>query len=1008
MDQLDAIFCENDIIIFIISLEQIKNIMAIYRLSLKSISRSNGRSAIAAACYRSGDTLDCKVTGDKFNYSKKRGIYHSEILIPEGADKKFLDRKTLWDSVEDAEVYKVTKKHRGYERGDYIPNAELAKELQLALPTTLDKELSVKLVKDFCEEHFTSRGLACDIAFHDMDSHNPHCHIMSTTRMIDGDSLGEKNRELVSRDFLIDLRLDWENVVNKEFLRQGIDERITAASYRDRGIDITGVSAKFNDYDRDYVLEIREKNTQNILNDIDACIGALTDKKAVVSMSEIDSFLKRNVTEDRIVEVKNKLMLCENIVPLKNNVFTSFSYFRSEINLLENINNLNNNVDNLNKAVDWEYASTVAKNNTLREEQKAAFIYALSNDSNIKNIRGFAGAGKSWTIAAIVDVYKQSGMDVKGAALSGVVAEALAKDCGINDSSTVASLLLRYEKGMLDINEKTVLIIDEASMIGTVDYEKITRIIAEKGAKLINVGDEAQLKAINAGGANRTIIENSSCISLEEVARQKDALDAAATVQLSTGKQRAALEHYKSKNSIFEHKDEKGLISDVVGTYLTQTMNKDAKTGKAETAIVMAYQKSTVDKVNKIIQEKMLENGKLNATESFVKDGEVFYTGDRFIFLENSKDVGVMNGTIGSIHAIKDNSVIVELDDDAKTLISFDKNKYDKFSLAYASTIHKMQGATLTNAQLIMDNQADSSLALVGCSRHKQDFKLHYQKQAEDNPSGIKDFDHLVKVTEKTSKKDLVSDKNKLILEAYKKLNPAIVEKLSKELDLAKTIEYTKKQEAILSAEKKKLKEETDWENKKEAILSAAMRILGADSGYKNNIENIIEKDTILIAEKKIIKDNKVYENNIKNIIEKDTILSAEKKKLKDNAILINKVIMLDQKAKQAYIEYREYMRNPEKFDHLTNSQKWTRSVSGDISDDRYKERNILLKSFNANKSGFSKEVLASDKYKQIEKMNQLQVEYEKSMRAIYRKDFEQEIQSEKGYERYEKKGICD
>lgn len=164
--------------------------MAIYHLSVKIIGRSSGRSSVAAACYRSGDTITNQWDGITHDYSKKNWIEHTEILLPPNAPSTFKDRATLWNSVELAEK---------------SGNAQLAREIEIALPHELTLEQQTALTRAYIEQNFTSKGMCADFAIHNppiTDSHgipidsqgnrtqdknkmifrNPHTHIMLTMR----------------------------------------------------------------------------------------------------------------------------------------------------------------------------------------------------------------------------------------------------------------------------------------------------------------------------------------------------------------------------------------------------------------------------------------------------------------------------------------------------------------------------------------------------------------------------------------------------------------------------------------------------------------------------------------------------------------------------------------------------------------------------------------------------------------------------------------------------------
>ena len=134
------------------------------------MSRGKGKSAVAAAAYRSGEKLTNEWDGMTHDYTRKGGVVHTEIMLPPHAPPSFSDRSTLWNSVE------------LYEKAG---NAQLAREIDAALPIELSREEQIRLVREYCSSQFVSRGMCVDFAIHDTDSGNPHCHIMLTMRPLD-------------------------------------------------------------------------------------------------------------------------------------------------------------------------------------------------------------------------------------------------------------------------------------------------------------------------------------------------------------------------------------------------------------------------------------------------------------------------------------------------------------------------------------------------------------------------------------------------------------------------------------------------------------------------------------------------------------------------------------------------------------------------------------------------------------------------------------------------------
>lgn len=134
--------------------------------------RSKGKSAVAGAAYQSGDKLFSEYDQKYKNYTRKQGIVYTEIMLPANAPPEYADRETLWNSAEEIEKQW---------------NSQLARRFVLTFPREIPGEHYPQMVRDYCMEHFVSKGMCCDFAIHDPSppGHNPHCHVMLTMRAMD-------------------------------------------------------------------------------------------------------------------------------------------------------------------------------------------------------------------------------------------------------------------------------------------------------------------------------------------------------------------------------------------------------------------------------------------------------------------------------------------------------------------------------------------------------------------------------------------------------------------------------------------------------------------------------------------------------------------------------------------------------------------------------------------------------------------------------------------------------
>ncbi|MBP0618250.1 MobQ family relaxase, partial [Jiella mangrovi] len=198
--------------------------MASYHFAMQIIGRSAGRSAIAAAAYRSGQKLIDERTQTTHDYSHRRGVVHQEIMAPEGSAAWLKDRQRLWSHVEELEKRK---------------DAQLAREINIALPSELEADDRLALLRDFVQSQFVARGMVADIAIHEPvedrfdDPRNHHAHIMLTLRGATPSGLYKvKTREWNSDSMLSEWREAWANHQNRWLEYRGWDARVDHRSLK--------------------------------------------------------------------------------------------------------------------------------------------------------------------------------------------------------------------------------------------------------------------------------------------------------------------------------------------------------------------------------------------------------------------------------------------------------------------------------------------------------------------------------------------------------------------------------------------------------------------------------------------------------------------------------------------------------------------------------------------------------------------------------------------------------
>lgn len=195
--------------------------MAIYHLSVQTISRGQGKSCVAAAAYRAGEKLRDEKQDIYHNYTKRQGL-ESEIIAPSNVPSWVNNRERLWNEVDRAETR---------------CNSRTAREINMALPMELSREQQKDLIREYVKESFVAKGMVADVYFHFNDENNPHCHVMLTTREINQEGFTKKNRDWDKKERVEEWREQWASHANRALEKAGCRERVDNRSYKDQGID---------------------------------------------------------------------------------------------------------------------------------------------------------------------------------------------------------------------------------------------------------------------------------------------------------------------------------------------------------------------------------------------------------------------------------------------------------------------------------------------------------------------------------------------------------------------------------------------------------------------------------------------------------------------------------------------------------------------------------------------------------------------------------------------------
>jgi Ti-type conjugative transfer relaxase TraA len=742
--------------------------MALYHLSMKPISRASGRSSVASAAYRAAERLENERDGLVHDFSRRSGVEHTEIVLPAGADAAWAkERSALWNAAEASEKRK---------------DARVAREIEVSLPHELSGEQRLALTREFAQGLADRYGVAVDFAIHSphgkTDIRNHHAHIMMTTRKAGADGLGEKsdleleNKKLqalglpTSHEQLRDIRIGWEQRTNEHLARAGLDIRVDHRSHQERGLEIEptqhmGVHATQMERRGKDVSRVRldeeaaQRNAALIRDKPDQVLTLITAEKSVFDRHDVARVLHRYIDGAEAFQAAfAKVMASPALVELQaeqrdeqGRVVEQARHSTREMVSIER--DMANSADRMVVArgfgvAGWHVNAAIgAQQRTgiqLADEQLAAVAH-VAGPERIAAVVGLAGAGKSTMLAAARQAWEAQGYHVHGAALAGKAAEGLEESSGIA-SRTLASWERGWERGFDQLGPRDVFVIDEAGMVGS---KQLSRFITEAdraGAKIVLVGDPEQLQPIGAGAAFRSVAERVGFVELEGVRRQHEDWQRAASVDFGRYRTAEGLAAYAERGAI--RLDDTG--EQVRGAIVRDVM-ADMAARPDGSRLVLAHRRADVQELNEAIRAARQERTGPRRSAGPAGQGELageiayqttegercFAPGDRLLFRENNRDLGVKNGMLGTVEQAEEGRLGVRLDSargpGQGRAVSVSMADYAAVDHGYATTIHKAQGATVDRAYVLASGTMDRHLTYVAMTRHRDEVQLYASRE---------------------------------------------------------------------------------------------------------------------------------------------------------------------------------------------------------------------------------------------------------------------------------------
>jgi len=754
--------------------------VAIYSLHVKTVSRSSGRSVVAAAAYRAAENIGDDRLGVVWDFTRKRGVLHSEIMAPADSPEWVQDRAELWNAAERAED-KSTRRS----------SATTGRDIIVALPHELTDEQRLDAVRQFAASLVDRYRVAVDFAIHAPDRHsdtrNYHAHLLMTTRRIDANGFGIKTRELDDfktgpREIEI-IRANWERIGNRALQEAGMDIRMDCRSYADQGIDreatvhlgpvasgmersgeatdlgdrnraarsrnaererIDGdratVSAEIVDLaaERERRLEERELRAAIRTHSPPKILEVLTERRSTFSRHDLNRALAKVIIDPKErAALNDQILALPEVVGLKETEDAKVSRYTTRTVLADEARVVTD-ADTLAGRTGYGLSAAqsdrvLAQHSRLKEEQRAAFRHG-TGPSGLAVIAGESATGKSTVLAAIRDGYEGAGYRVLGTAWTHAVVNDMRRD-GYRQATTIASELFRLDRGDTAWDARTVLIVDEAGMLSTKHLAAVTAQARASGAKLILAGDDKQLASIERGGLFGALKEKHGGAELHEVVRVSDAEQKRAFNLMHQGEFLPALTIFAKQGAI----QWSGREQESFGK-LVEQWGRDIAADPAKTRFAFAYTNADVKELNAALRAVRKEQGALGDDHTLrTAEGEAaFAVNDRIQFTGTARhrdyrEAGVTNGNVGTIREIDGNRVTVALDSKPgapERLVSFVAGQdhaggeFDQFRHGYAGTIYRGQGRTLDQTYLYHSAHWRSASSYVALTRHRENVAL--------------------------------------------------------------------------------------------------------------------------------------------------------------------------------------------------------------------------------------------------------------------------------------------
>jgi Ti-type conjugative transfer relaxase TraA len=743
--------------------------MAIQFARIEIVGRSTGGNACCKGAYNARTKINDQKTNITYNFSNRGDNVYHNILLPNGVDQKFKNISELMNAVEHIE-----KKD----------NSQLLKDAIIALPD--DKELDLQdriniTLRIIDKMAWVKNGLGVQVDIHQPHDgeKNWHAHLLITTRRFtaDGKCLGKKARDLNPEfktgkygNFIIPeeilLQHNTRDVINDYFKELGLGNRVDGiGAIPQEHIGPVRMRSALNAA----VGRNEERKIANIelLKSGDDVLDRITSRSSVFNHADLVRAVKCVPDSSRADALIKDALTSSQIISLyhddgkESGLYTTCEVREQERKLMR----LATAISSMRNLTASEHSRSLVSEGVTQQQE--ALSHLVLAPCGMRVLAGRAGTGKSYVLGKVAAISKASDIEVIGLAPTHKAKCAL-EEVGYKNSYTVKGFLFKLYNNRITLAKNSLIVVDEAAMVGNDDYGELLRVAASYRCNVILSGDERQLSSINRGGMFTSFAKSLGCYELSDIRRQQVAWGKEVASAFARGETKVGLEVLLGQKRLLSSANKIVAIEALLTKWHGSSEHLDDK-------LIIAIKNSDVDIINAGARALLKSTGVLKGTEYIVKNQDnkhninnkdyhndsdsnsnspSFMAGDRIVFKKSNKALGINNGDFASLESLNPTSFKAKLDNGKE--LEFNPHEFSDFKHGYASTIYKAQGASIKDVYLFHDGFSTNRNTYVAMSRHVKDLHVfthkeqtlsieHLVKQLEFNPQSYASINYLTK-----------------------------------------------------------------------------------------------------------------------------------------------------------------------------------------------------------------------------------------------------------------------